>query len=141
MKRSSSFILCALLLVLGVTIVQPGSSNQTEPLQIPKVIGLLFYADWCGSCKILEPKINALKKEFAGEPILFTRVDLSDDFTKEQSKLFANWVGLGDIFHANNAKTGFMLLIQRQDMKVLSKLVKTNTEDEIRAEIRKTLVN
>ncbi|MDW7682400.1 MAG: thioredoxin domain-containing protein, partial [bacterium] len=114
---------------------------QTEPLQAPKIIGLLFYADWCGSCKILEPKIDSIKKEFASKPILFTRVDMTDDFTKAQSRLFAHWVGLGEIYNENKGKTGFMLLIQPQDGKVLSKLVKTNTEEDIRAEIKKTLLN
>jgi thiol-disulfide isomerase/thioredoxin len=105
----------------------------------PKVIGLLFYADWCGSCKVLEPKPDAVKKDFTGQPILFTRVDLTDDFTREQSALYASWVGLKDSYAAHGAKTGFMLLIDAQGKKVLDKLTPDQSEDELRAAITSAL--
>lgn len=33
----------------------------------PQVVGVLFYADWRNSCKTLEPKLNAIKKDFEAE--------------------------------------------------------------------------
>lgn len=105
----------------------------------PKVVGLLFYADWCGSCKVLEPKLNAVKKEFSGQPILFTRVDLTDDFTKEQSVLLASQLGFTATYTENAPKTGFMLLLDPATGRVLSKLTKTQSEEELRAEIKKAL--
>ncbi len=118
---------------LGLAVV--ASADTTKP----KVVGLLFYADWCGSCKVLEPKLNEVKKEFSGQPILFTRVDLTNDFTKEQSALLASQLGLNAAYAENAPKTGFMLLIDPATGRVLSKLTKTQNEDELRAEIKKVL--
>ena len=129
-----------MLLVVSMIMIATGfAETKEEKAETPKVIGLLFYADWCGSCKVLDPKIEAIKKDFAKDPVLFTRVDLTDDFTKGQSKLFANWVGLADIFAEHGKKTGFMLLIDSAEKKILSKLTKTQSEDELRDEIKAAL--
>lgn len=105
----------------------------------PQVIGLLMYADWCRSCKVLEPKLNDVKREFEGKGIFFTRFDMTDDFTIEQSSLYASWVGLEDIFKDNEGRTGYMLLIDPTSKKILAKLVKTQSTDEIRNSIQATL--
>ncbi len=55
MKHVLVAVAVGMLLGLPVRAEQPDS---------PKVIGLLFYADWCGSCKVLEPNLNAVKKDF-----------------------------------------------------------------------------
>ncbi|MGH8018818.1 MAG: thioredoxin family protein [Opitutaceae bacterium] len=104
-----------------------------------KIVGLLFYADWCGFCKVLEPKLDAVKKDFAGKSIMFTRVDITDDFTKEQSALLAAQLGLSAAYAENAPKTGFMLLIDPSTGRVLDKLAKTQTEDELKAAINKAL--
>lgn len=136
MKRFVTVLMC--LLFMGWGEVSYAKNEQTNK---PEFIGLLFYADWCSSCKVLEPKLNPVKKDFAGRQILFARVDLTNEFTREQSKLFVGWVGLGDVFQQYGDKTGFMLIIRLKDTAVLSRLVKTQTEDELRKEIRKALRN
>ena len=114
---------------------------STAPAEKAKVVGILFYADWCGSCKVLEPKINAVKKDFTESSILFTRVDMTDEFTKRQSQLLANQLGFGDIVRKQDGKTGFMLLVSNSAGKVITMLLKTQSEDEIRAEITKALTS
>jgi len=109
-----------------------------EPTK-PKIVGLLFYADWCGSCKVLEPKLTAIEPGFSGQPVLFTRVDLSNDFTKAQSALLAAQLGVSTAYAENAPKTGFMLLLDSATGRVLAKLTKTQTEEELKAEIAKAL--
>ncbi len=128
------------ILALACALTPPALHAQEEaPSASPKVVGILFYADTCGSCKVLDPKIEAVKKEFAEEAVLFTRVDLSNDFTKHQSKLHCSLMGLNEIYAEHSAKTGFMLLVDAKEKKVLGKLVKTQTEDEIKAAIKTAL--
>ena len=98
-----------------------------------------MYADWCQSCKVLEPKLNKVKKDFEGKGIFFTRLDMTDEFTIYQSSLYASWVGFEEIFKENEGRTGYMLLIDPNSRKVLGKLVKTQTPDEIRAAIQAAL--
>ncbi len=133
-------ILCfsmSLLFLSSYTAAQEKKKTYGEG--DPQVIGLLMYADWCKSCKVLEPKLNDVKREFEGEGIFFTRFDMTDDFTIEQSSLYASWVGLEDIFRDNEGRTGYMLLIDPTSKKVLAKLVKTQSTDEIRNSIQATL--
>lgn len=131
MKR----IIAAIL--LSATLVAALATVPTQDK--PQVIGLLFYADWCASCKVLEPKLDAVKKGFADKPILFTRVDMTDDYTKSQSKLLAGALGLGSIYAENAPKTGNLLLIDARTKKVLGKLDKTQSKAQLKTNIAATL--
>ncbi|HEY5552644.1 MAG TPA: thioredoxin domain-containing protein [Opitutaceae bacterium] len=133
MKTRPTPLLLAAALMLGAAATASAEAAK------PKVVGLLFYADWCSSCKVLEPKLDAIKKDFAGQPVLFTRVDFTDDFTKEQSDLLASYMGIDDAYVEQGRKTGFMLLIDTESKQVLGRLVKTQSEAELKAGIEAAL--
>tara|TARA_Y100000385_G_scaffold289905_1_gene360955 strand:- start:896 stop:1144 length:249 start_codon:yes stop_codon:yes gene_type:complete len=76
-------ILALTLALCGVNFAS--ASGATEP----KTLGLMFYSDICSSCKVLEPKLSAVKPSFEGEPILFVTLDHSNDFSKSQAALMA----------------------------------------------------
>jgi thiol-disulfide isomerase/thioredoxin len=101
----------------------------------PAVIGLLFHADWCASCKTLAPKLDVAKKDFAGQPVLFARLDLTDDATRQQAALHAAALGASDAYSKNAPKTGFMLLLDGSTGRELARLTKVQTEAELRATI------
>lgn len=42
-----------------------------------KLIVIDFYADWCGPCKMIAPKIEAFEKEF--EDVLFAKVNVDEN--------------------------------------------------------------
>ena len=117
---------------------EPPAAKAAEA-QDTKVIGLLFYADWCGSCKVLDPKLDAVKPDFAHQPVLFTRVDMTDDAAKAYAARYANYLGLGEIYAENQGRTGFMLLVDARGKKVLGSLTRNESEGDIRAAIKKSL--
>ncbi|MFQ5799194.1 MAG: thioredoxin domain-containing protein [Bacteroidota bacterium] len=127
----------SLLLLSAYAPAQQAEKAAEE--RAPKIIGLLMYADWCQSCKVLEPKLDKVKKDFKDKGIFFTRLDMTDEFTIYQSSLYASWVGFEEIFKENEGRTGYMLLIDPNSRKVVGKLVKTQTPDEIRAAIQAAL--
>lgn len=73
----------------------------------------LFYADWCGSCKILEPKLEkakaALKDKSEIDWVVF---DLTNDETKAQSSSLAAAKNLSTLYAEHAPKTGFAMLVK-----------------------------
>ncbi len=62
----------------------------------PELIGVLYYADWCGSCKTLDPQIEKARGKAGLDdmPIVFVRMDLTDKITSAQSAMLASSMGL-----------------------------------------------
>lgn len=138
--RGLTIAAMATLLTAGMLPMGVWAQDAEQPTtEKPQVVGLLFYADWCASCKVLDPKLDEVKKQLMDEPIYFTRMDMTDDRTKKQSEMLAEWVGLGEIYREHAPKTGFMLLIDPQTKKVLSKLTKTQSEAELKAAMEEAL--
>jgi thioredoxin 1 len=51
-----------------------GSRFQEEVVKSEKPVLVDFYADWCGPCKIIEPIIIQLSREYDGK-VKFVKVD------------------------------------------------------------------
>jgi thiol:disulfide interchange protein len=135
----------ALLLAASPThgLARQQTPQQAAPSddeqEMPKVIGVLFYADWCGSCKVLDPKLEAVEGQLGQKPIVFQRFDMTDEATTYRSKLLANLLGLAEVFERNAGKTGFMLLIDPQTKQVVGRLTKDQSKEELAAEIRRVI--
>lgn len=143
MRNVRWFAVAAMVALVAMAVMLPrgvwAQDSAKATTEKPKVVGVLFYADWCASCKVLDPKLDEVKKQFMDQPIYFTRVDLTDDCTKKQSGMLAEWVGLGEIYREHASKTGYMLLIDPQTKKVLSKLTKAQSEAELKAAMEDAL--
>lgn len=98
--------------------------SETPPLNYSsKPTLVIFYADWCGSCKILEPKLEQAMGMLENKDALkIVRFDLTDDTTKAKSADMAGENGLTDIYNAHAPKTGFIVMAQNgQEMGRLTK--------------------
>ncbi|MGF1678895.1 MAG: TlpA family protein disulfide reductase [Candidatus Methylacidiphilales bacterium] len=123
----SMLVATAILGVLGLTQL-----HALEPAQ-PKVVGLMFYSDTCGSCKILDPKIESVKKDYVTQPILFATLDHSNEGSKNQAALLAETLGLGKVYAAQEKASGFLLLVNPQSGEVITKLTRDMSEADIKA--------
>jgi thiol-disulfide isomerase/thioredoxin len=129
--------ICAIAVITSAA--QPARADDAAAKQKPQVVGLIFYADWCGTCKALEPRIDEARKHLTAKPVYITRVDLTDDATRAQSQLFANWVGLGEIYRQHSGGTGFMLLIDPEQKKVIQRIGAKHTAEQIRKAVDEAL--
>lgn len=60
---------------MSETVTQIQSSKfQDEVVKSTQPVVVDFYADWCGPCKIIEPVIHQLSKEYQGR-VKFVKVD------------------------------------------------------------------
>jgi len=138
MKTKSNPLKLILTALAALLVSATLPAHAMEPAE-PKVIGLMFYSDTCGSCKVLDPKIAAVKPEFLAKPILFAKLDHSNPDTKNQAALLADSLGLADVYKAQAKASGFLLLVNPDNQEVLAKITRDMSEADIKAALSKSL--
>ena len=94
---------------------------------------VLIYADWCASCKVLQPKVDAVRGDYEGKGLKFVTLDYT---SKDKKDLLAQARKAG-VFEAtvkalgDHVKTGQIIFVSTDGKRVLSKGNMTHTEDEI----------
>ena len=133
-KLVLSITLAALAVMSGYEQVK-GSNSKAA------LYAVSFHADWCGSCKILEPNVIKArgKADLDNQNVLFVKLDLTNATKRHQSELMAGALGIGDFFAKNNGKTGFVLLVDSASGKVVGKLTKDMDAGQIAKTIKKNL--
>ena len=131
-KISSGPLWLTLFAVLAL-----GMMPQGVKAAAPDRIAILMYADWCASCKILDPKLKAVQPEFERGKILFVRFDLTNDATKHQAGLLAQALGVGELYEKNAGKTGYLAIIDRASGESIGRINKDHSEADIRASLGK----
>mgnify|MGYP001804831829 CR=1 FL=1 len=69
----------ALIAACGQAAV-PASERAavTAPAEDTKLLAVMSYADWCGSCKALDPKVKAVQASNTFDGVAFKRVGCRD---------------------------------------------------------------
>ncbi len=104
----------------------------------PQVYVVKVHADWCGSCKALEPKLSELKNNFSNTSALFITLDVTDEDKAKQSRLLASALGMESLLKKNN-KTGLVFVVNASDKKNAEVLTKKNSIEEFSTIIKKNL--
>lgn len=128
--------------VFSIALVACGGSSTTAPEKSAetvttqktdaRLIAALSYADWCGSCKTLDPKIQEAR---TGDDLGAAFVTL--DYTARDDAAFfaaADAAGIGGAVrekYAAGVKTGQLLLIDVDDAKIVGVITKDMSVAEI----------
>lgn len=121
--RRLSAAACALVLSVAAQAASPPA---------PERLAVLMYADWCNSCKVLDPKLKAVRPEFEQGKILFVRFDFTNERTSHQSSMLAQALGVGGLYEKNAGKTGYVALVDRASGQTIEKITKEHSEGDIR---------
>ncbi len=116
-----------------------GQAMQKETQQAarqPETIALVFYADWCPACKVLDPKVQQVRPAFKDRSILWVTLDQTDKESR-QAEYLAAALGAADAWKNNAGKTGFVVLIDGKTKAVVGKL----TSDQMPEQIRQALAS
>ncbi|MCC5788167.1 MAG: thioredoxin family protein [Opitutales bacterium] len=132
-------LLTSPLTLLTALFVLAGSLSVHAEEAKPEAVGLIFHADWCGSCKVMDPKIEEARKELGDASVLFVVLDHTDDNTKHQAAMLAQKLGYSEIFNERDGKTGAMLLINTGTGEVVETVTRSDSSESIVEKVQKTL--
>ena len=131
-------ILASLFLAAPLAIADPDVSAENEQSTDVQLAAVLLYADWCGSCHILDPKVKAVRENEIFDNTKFVILD----FTKRDAESFFAQADAAEIgapvraYLGDTVKTGLLLLVDLDEGKVVQTLTKELSEADIIAAIR-----
>ncbi|MEO0616043.1 MAG: thioredoxin domain-containing protein [Pseudomonadota bacterium] len=136
-------MLKTLIAAAGLALMLPGAAAHADDQKRsqPKLYSVLFYADWCSSCKLLDPKIERAraKAELDQQPVLFVRFDLTDADTTAQSELLAESLGLSAYLERNGGRTGYAVLVNAATGEQVSRFTRQMSDEAIGMAIKVAL--
>lgn len=97
----------------------------------PSAVVVKMHADWCPSCKALEPTLAELKAELKDEPVLFLTFDITNPVNTEQSRLLAETLGIENLIKKNN-KTGLVLVYDPKTMETRHVFTKSDSMESMK---------
>ena len=105
----------------------------TAPAEDTRVLAVLSYADWCGSCKALDPKVKAVRAANTFDGVEFATIDYT---SRNKDAFFADaeTLGVGAAMRTtfgDSVKTGRLYLIDLSTGDVISTVDKSMDEATI----------
>lgn len=125
-------LLIAALMLSGAGQLEAGSQakdagseskSEEEALKKPAALVVTMHADWCGTCKRLEPTLSEVRKDVKEKPVLFMKLDLTDADTRGQAEYLAALLEIGEAYQEYGEKTGFALVIDAETREVVDRLM------------------
>lgn len=126
--------ICFVVLAASVSLAQ-------RPLPQAKLMAVYFYADWCGNCKVLGPKLEEAKRTGALEDkdVLFVVLDLSNKTRIHQSILQGQALGIGDYLREQGSATGYVAVLDAETKKEIQRFTRDSESKDIVDSITKQL--
>ena len=141
----TSFLAFSLISVLALTACSQAEAPVVETEKVKemavkasevmdtKTKAVLIYADWCSSCKVLDPKIETVKSMGAVPGVEFVTLDYT---AKDADAFYAQADAAGvsaavKTYLDGTIKTGQLLLVDLDDQTVVGKVTKTLEPAEI----------
>jgi len=140
----SGLLIAALMLFTGAQLSVGSETKTTDdapragqdeaPVK-PEVMVVTMHADWCGTCKRLEPKLSAVRDALHDQPVLFMKLDLTDDRTRGQAEYLAALLEIDAAYQTYGDKTGFALVVNTETREVVDRLMVDDDQDAMARKI------
>ena len=139
------FLIAGFSILVAACSAEPAADRKpTEPPRIivnskaaiedARVAAVLLRADWCSSCKIMEPKLDVVKAQGPIDGLAYVTLDYTD---RDKTALYvsADDLGVGAAIYSyleGDVTTGIVLLVDLATNEVVGDLRKSLTEVELR---------
>lgn len=130
MMRKVSIALSLWLALTSAAFAAQDTSAQTATDE-PRLVAALFRSNWCGPCKVLEPRYEAVMAEYADAPLERVRFDSSFGRRGALARR-AREEGVSEAYEATAGATGFVLLVDRDTGDVLARISMAYSDADIR---------
>lgn len=123
-------LLKSLLASLAFALPSAWAASVTVSDTAPAAMLVQVHADWCGSCKVLDPRVAAMREVLNAQNVLVVKLDYTNEATTQQAKRLAAALSITDAVAANNG-TGKLLVIRGDDRSLDAVLTRSNSDDDI----------
>ena len=126
-----------LLSLLAFVPVSDATSQEEMGFDNAKPTAVRFFATWCGRCKILDERLEAIRPEFE-DKINFVVLEMTSIKSREAAKMQAMHYGLDRVAQKYWKKTGVMVLVNRYGREQAALNYKA-TDEEIKEYLNKLI--
>lgn len=126
-------VVFAALLGLGQSPTRAASPKNA------KVLALKFHADWCGKCKVLQPKLNSLSKSPQNKAVDFRIINVTDDTAKAKSAKVMQSLKLTQVWERYSDTAGIVVLVDNRTHKQLGIIWYQENLGQMQAKLNKAL--
>jgi thiol-disulfide isomerase/thioredoxin len=118
--------------------MKPKVTEMAGEMMATKTKAVIVYADWCSSCKVLDPAVKKARSMGDVPGVEFVVLDYTD---KDAGAFYAQAKAAGvesavRAYQAGTIKTGQMLLVDVDDAKVIGKVTKEDAAPAILAKLK-----
>lgn len=145
MRQSLVFAVTAIVLsacgASGPTVANPTAGAAESVHAETKLAAVMVRADWCASCKILEPKVLDVRQNQQLEGLTHIVMDYTG---RDRRDLFAqaDAAGVGKAMRdefADEVITGMLYLVDVDDQNIIGDVRNPTSQEEIEALIERKL--
>jgi len=136
--RLIAAVLAGLALFLGPNFVR-AAWDEAAQAQEPRLVAAMFRSSWCGACRVLEPRVEDVREEMAGEPIGWVRFNFTWG-QRDALRGLAEEEGIAPLYDELAGRTGFLVLMDRETGQVFEIVTMDYDRTRIREALERWLV-
>jgi thiol:disulfide interchange protein len=132
-KKEKFMKLLMMSMALLVMAFSPAQLKAEDNNVDANLQAIIFYADWCGSCKVLDPNFEQAQNDesLIQKNVEFIKLDLTNAKTSKLASEKSSSIGMSDYYEQNNGKTGYVLLRNSITGENLGKITKEMNAESI----------